>query len=353
MPRNRAESKRSYYHLVFQLAPVALALVDDEARILEVNAAFEKLLGYTSGEVAGIALDHLVGTGGMSFRDEQMCQVRRRDGAAIRVRLHSSPLHGSADRSVPRAISIEALALEADSHVQGAPTETALRERDEYVATVAHDLRQPLSDIKARADLLRRGLESMTLTLADGLTRVNDAANRMAVQLDDMITLTGEPGLSLAKEHRRRTDLVALIRELVENQVDLVDSHTIRVQTNLDELVGDWYAPHVQRTISNVLGNVVKYSPQGGEVVVDLRRETTSSSADWARIVVSDRGIGIPAEDLPRIFERCYRGSNVGSIAGSGVGLAGARRLIEQHGGSIEVDSQPGVGSTFSVRLPL
>jgi signal transduction histidine kinase len=106
--------------------------------------------------------------------------------------------------------------------------------------------------------------------------------------------------------------------------------------------------------LGNLLGNAVKYSPAGGEVAVRVVRERDAGGRAWAVVAVRDQGIGIPVADLPHVFERYRRGSNVGGrIVGSGVGLAGARQIVEQHGGTIAVASEEGRGSTFSLRLPL
>jgi len=101
------------------------------------------------------------------------------------------------------------------------------------------------------------------------------------------------------------------------------------------------------------LSNATKYSPDGGRVTLTVRREAHPSGG-VAVLSVRDTGLGIPAADLPRSFDRFYRAGNVsGRIAGTGIGLVGVKRLVEQHGGSIEVESFLGVGTTFVVRLPL
>jgi signal transduction histidine kinase len=106
--------------------------------------------------------------------------------------------------------------------------------------------------------------------------------------------------------------------------------------------------PRLQRVMDNLVGNAVKYSPEGGDVDVALAEE-----ADRMVFTVRDRGIGIPPSEVEAVFERFRRGSNVaGRFSGTGIGLAGARRIIEQHGGSVEVKSALGSGSTFIVRLP-
>ena len=149
--------------------------------------------------------------------------------------------------------------------------------------------------------------------------------------------------------HRSPTDLVSLARECVARHQHTSESHRLRFETRIAELVGSWDAARLERVLANLLANAVKYSPSGGAVAVKVSRE-----ADWAILSVTDRGIGILAADLPHIVQRFRRASNVArQIAGSGLGLAGARDIVEQHGGTISVRSEEGRGSTFVVRLPL
>jgi signal transduction histidine kinase len=105
--------------------------------------------------------------------------------------------------------------------------------------------------------------------------------------------------------------------------------------------------------LDNLLANAIKYSPAGGRIVVTLGQDQRQGE-DWAVLTVQDEGVGIPAVDLAHIFERFRRGSNVtGRFAGTGIGLSGARRIVEQHGGTIAVESEQGRGSMFTVSLPL
>jgi signal transduction histidine kinase len=125
------------------------------------------------------------------------------------------------------------------------------------------------------------------------------------------------------------------------------------VDAAVPELVGVWDRARVERLLENLLNNAIKYSPEGGEVTVTIRLEREAGEP-WAVLAVQDRGIGIPATDLPHIFERFQRGRNAeGHIAGTGIGLAGVRQVVEHHGGRVTVESQEGRGTTVTVRLPL
>ena len=105
--------------------------------------------------------------------------------------------------------------------------------------------------------------------------------------------------------------------------------------------------------LSNLLSNAVKYSPEGSAITVALSREDDAVGA-WAVLQVCDRGLGIPVEDLPYVFERFYRGRNVASMAqGTGLGLASVRQIVEQHGGAVAATHSPDAGTTVTVRLPM
>jgi signal transduction histidine kinase len=119
----------------------------------------------------------------------------------------------------------------------------------------------------------------------------------------------------------------------------------------------------LERVLGNLLSNAIKYSPDGGEIAVTVEVEGRKGGGtegggdgegEWAVLTVRDEGVGIPAGEVPKLFERFFRASNVaGRIAGTGVGLAGARQIVAQHGGTIAVASEEGRGSAFTVRLPL
>jgi signal transduction histidine kinase len=137
----------------------------------------------------------------------------------------------------------------------------------------------------------------------------------------------------------------------VEHQ-QTTDRHLLRMETNVPDLIGVWDRVRLGRVLDNLVGNAVKYSPRGG--AIEVRVDLEEHAERWAVLRVSDKGEGIPAGDLPHIFERFRRGRNVeGRIPGTGIGLSGVRTILEQHGGSIGVESAVGHGTTVTVRLPL
>ena len=134
---------------------------------------------------------------------------------------------------------------------------------------------------------------------------------------------------------------------------DRAPDHVFRVLSGETSLPGRWDCGRLERALGNLFSNAVKYSPGGGEVAVMIWRERCADG-DWAAIAVRDRGLGIPPADLAHVFDRFYRGGNVvGQIDGAGLGLASVHQVVEQHGGTVSVESRVGSGTTFTVRLPL
>jgi signal transduction histidine kinase len=120
-----------------------------------------------------------------------------------------------------------------------------------------------------------------------------------------------------------------------------------------EDLVGEWDATRIERVLDNLLSNAVKYSSPDSAIDV-VASDEAGQDGRWAVLSVSNTGHGIPAGELDRIFDTYYRATNVaGTVGGTGVGLAGARHIVEQHGGTITVDSVEGGTTTFTVRLPL
>src|SRR5581483_3470256 len=231
----------------------------------------------------------------------------------------------------------------------------AVRQRDEVLAAVSHDLKSPLTAIGGYVQLLRRRTSDVPEAerLRGGLEQIEDLTQRMRRLIDELVDTTRlRAGHALTLE-QRPTDLVALTRAVVAAQQQATSRHHLRVETAEPELVGTWDAPRLERVLTNLLSNAVKYSPEGGEIVVTLERGA-GARGPLAEVQVRDRGIGIPAAELPRLFEQYFRASNTqGRIGGTGLGLAGARAIVEQHGGTIAAESIEGQGSTFIVRLPL
>ncbi len=266
--------------------------------------------------------------------------------------------YSAADLALAEDLAHRAALAMDNSRLYG-EIQDAVRIRDEFLSTVSHDLKTPLTAIKGRAQLLRRRAgrnddRSGKDWMSEGLVQIDTTATRMSTLINELLDISrlqiGQP-LEL---DRHPVDLVQLVRQRVEEwRHEDAGQHDIQVETALLSLIGIWDVDRLDRVLSNLLANALKFSPDGGRVTLRLTREE-SAGEEWAVLDVIDQGIGIPAADLPHIFEPFTRAGNaVGQIAGTGLGLAGAQRIIEQHGGTIQVVSQEGAGSTFTLRLPL
>lgn len=229
------------------------------------------------------------------------------------------------------------------------------QQKDDFVATVSHDLRSPITAIRGHAQILQRVVQRVEHPLAprlnDGLTRIDNATRHMVQMLDDLVDLAY---LAMHRDVALRlqpTDLTALSRDAVMDFQERSEASALQLLAE-SEVLGLVDGPRVRRALDNLISNALKYSPEGGEVKVRLRTERNGETP-WAVIEVSDHGVGIPADDLPRIFDRYTRGGNVGGIKGTGLGLAGARQIAQQHGGDVQIESEVGRGTTARIRLPL
>jgi PAS domain S-box-containing protein len=231
----------------------------------------------------------------------------------------------------------------------------AIRLRDDFLSFASHDLKTPLTAIKGTAEVLERRAmrsdEPEAQRSVELLGRISHAATRMNGMIDQILDVAQLGAGHQLHLEREPTDLVGLAQRVVAD-FQLTPSHVIEVESTESKLVGDWDAARIERVISNLVNNSIKYSPRGSHITLSLWRESGAEGA-WAVVDVRDHGVGIPEDELPRVFDRFYRGRNVmEKVHGTGIGLAGVRQIVEQHGGRITVTSTDGGGTTVSVRFP-
>ncbi|MEA2523841.1 MAG: hypothetical protein QOF73_1068 [Thermomicrobiales bacterium] len=351
-----AQAAEARYRSLFEGTAEAVLVAGPDGRYLDANAAATDLLGYAREEIQGLRLED-VSREGADWADEEQQQLlregvwrgevelRRKDGAVI-------PAEGRA-----RAVELPAGTVYVGTWRDISERKELERLQQEFLATVSHDLNNPLSALKVQAQLLQRRLARNGAPdldqLRDGANAIAAMVTRMEGLLDELSDIArvrlGQP-LELRLES---LDLADFVQRYVELHPPSFDHHQVRLVTDTPELSGTWDPARLERVLDNLLGNAVKYSPDGGEIEVRLASEADAGGR-WAVLTVRDRGVGIPAADLPSVFRRFYRATNVvGRFTGSGIGLAGVRQIVEQHGGTIAVDSEEGRGSTFTVRLPL
>lgn len=259
-----------------------------------------------------------------------------------------------AERLVAGLAGQTAIAMDNATLYQHA--QDAIRMRDDFLMAVSHDLRTPLTVVLAQAQAVhRRMLHSgqHDERILSGLESIQRRARTMAAVIDELSDTTRlEAGQELSLD-RDELDLVVLVAELVAAHRISAERHTFTVRCDEGPLVGQFDGVRLSRVINNLLSNAVKYSPDGGPVEVRVGRET-GTGGNWAIVSVADQGLGIPAGDLARIFDRFHRAGNASvRTTGTGIGLTTSKAIVEGHGGAISVHSVEGVGSTFTMRLPL
>jgi len=228
----------------------------------------------------------------------------------------------------------------------------SIRIRDIFLSVAAHELRTPLTALLGYTQLVeRRTLRESSLAARDrqALEIVSAQAERLNKMVNSLLDISRLQLGQLTIE-AGPLDLGALAARLVEESRPLLTEHTI-VYSGPDEpalVNGDEL--RLEQAIQNLIQNAIKYSPAGGTISVKVERDRPSAS-----IAVTDPGIGIPPEALPQLFHRFYRAPNVDPthISGLGVGLYVVKQIVELHGGAVEVRSEVGSGSTFTLRMPL
>ena len=221
-------------------------------------------------------------------------------------------------------------------------------ELKEVTNNVAHDLRSPITRIRGIAEMALTGPQDPT-EYRDMAGQVVEESDRLVAMINTMLEIA-ETDAGLAALDRTSVDLGDIVREAAELFQPAAEDLGIDLSTQAPQtpvrVLGD--KTRLRRVVANLLDNAIKFTPSGGHVRIAL-----ANDGKTAALSVSDTGTGIAPEDLPRIFDRFYRGDRSRSLPGNGLGLSLVRTLVRAHGGDVAVTSRPGAGSTFTVTLPL
>jgi len=258
--------------------------------------------------------------------------------------------HAIAEAERARGVARDAQAIAESAR---AVAEEAVRVRDDFMTAASHDLRTPLTGVLGRSEIIQTRLDSGR-PLDDGWFRaqvdlLRQAARHLAATVEE-ITDTAQVQMGrllvLKLEPIDVGDMVRAMSAVVAAASASSTAAPVEVAVAA-RLIVEGDRCRLERVVQNVVGNAVKYSPAGTPVQVSVGGDAT-----WATITVRDRGVGVPAVEVPRLFTRFYRASTATDIAGTGIGLAGARTIVEQHGGRITLESAVGEGTTVTVSLP-
>ena len=223
--------------------------------------------------------------------------------------------------------------------------------KNEFVATVSHELRTPLTSVVSFAEMLRDPSIGTLTEQQDSILEVIDRNSHRLLRLIDDLLLVAKLESHTLPLALGLLDLPDLVGQIVAEQRPAAAQKDVRLEVRAAEgprVRAD--SVRLQQVFSNVVGNAVKYTPSGGSVMVTC--EVKEPDDAWV-VSVADTGVGIPADEVPHVFDAFFRASSAaGGAAGTGLGLAITRLIVEEHRGSVHVESQSGTGTTMSVRLP-
>ena len=281
------------------------------------------------------------------FADEEVL------GALVLLRSTGQPPFGAAETNHARALgdlvsaALRRVTLLEETERQRVRAEAAVRTRDEVLAIVSHDLRNPLNSVVMTAHILRQqDSRAANKRELDIVLRATDRMNRLIQDLLDVTRLEAGHGLALAFSE---VDVAAVARESCEAHSAVAQA---RSQTLVCEIADDLPRVTADRSrllqvLANLLGNALKFTPEGGRVTLGAEKAGAA-----VRLWVSDTGPGIPEESVPHLFDPFWQAGQTARL-GAGLGLTISKGIVEAHGGRLWVQTSPGAGSTFFLTVPI
>ena len=328
-------------------------LVEADGRLVRSNPAASRILGVDLHAMQGKP----VLTAARSFPAHDLTEKARKAG---------QPVSEVLELSSGRSLTVEVVPLHGPAPSAAGPTLFVIRDettrratermRRDFATNVSHELKTPLAGLSLLAQTLAGTVREDPEQAAKFVAQLSSEIGRLTELTNDLLTLSRleEPETALQTPFepvdlgRLATEVAGEARPLAEAKRHALDVHA---PTGINVL-GDEVA--LRTLVRNLLDNAVRYTEPGGVIRVDLSAEQGQDGLGWAVMRVSDNGVGIPLADQQRVFERFYRVDKARSreTGGTGLGLSIVRHVAQRHGGSVEVESTLGVGSTFTVRLP-
>jgi PAS domain S-box-containing protein len=334
------------FRAVWEATSEAMALSDPDGTVVAVNPAYCALYGLTSAQVVGQSFAIIFPEEMRAAAVEQYhavfadpnppssyeARVQHADGSERFVESRADFLF----RDGERVAMISAIRDITER-------KRAERVQQDFIAMASHDLLTPVTVMRARAQLLQRRHTYDETSVASIL----EQASRMERLITDLRELVLAEGRGLALR-RERIDLVEIVHEALVRAQAHGTRHALRTEASHLPIIGSWDRDRLGQVLDNLIDNAIKYSPEGGEISVQVQ-----ATGQEGQVRIVDHGVGIAADVLPRLFERFYQGQEPGMSTGLGLGLYITRMLVEAHGGRIWAESKPGQGSTFTLSLPL
>lgn len=344
----------SRFHRLFDIAPVGIAISDEGRRIIEMNEALVAMLGYPEHEMIGkrisafeqsVVLRESIGdyarliSGEIDSYQIQRALVRR-DGHAIWTDTDTAAVRDYAGKFLyaVRVVS-DISAFIGLNHA-----------KDEFVATTSHELRTPLTAIHAAVGLAASGaLGEIPDRIARQLELAQANSNRLLTLVNDILLLE-QMNLGRLSVNLAPVDLCGVVEEASDALEPVARERRIKLATDCPVLIVDCDGARIAQVLTNIIGNSLSIAPSDSTITV-----AAAPSKTRVIVTVTDQGPGIPQDQLQSIFEPFERVARIGagSLPGTGLGLTIAKRIVDQHGGTIWATNGENTGAIFSFSLPL
>lgn len=364
--RKEDERKLRQWADIFQYTGQGLVVNSPDSEVLQIlNPAFAAMHGYTVEELTGKPIITIIAPTSLPNLPTHIHNARekeryifeelhvRKDGTTFPVLIDATTVKDNNKKPIYIILNFQDITAskQAETEIINAlNTEKELNElKSRFISLTSHEFRTPLATILSSAELLEYYSHKLPESEQKSLFRqIETATTRMTGLLDDILIInkseSGKLQLHPTAVNLQKlcADLVTEIKLIASNKHKIIFTHTGNcINTVMDEKI-------LRHILTNLLGNAIKYSPDGGVIEFSL-----SCQNQQAIFQVKDNGIGIPEESQTQLFESFHRASNVGNIQGTGLGLSIVKRMVDLSEGKITFNSQVGVGTTFTVILPL
>lgn len=372
------DRRRKNLEAIFDVIPISLLLVDENLIISRVNNTIRKLLKKDYLEIINRYI-------GEVFNCSTITTERTNCGDGRKCQ--SCPLIHNIKKVFNTSQSVHEFEFQSDTYFSGNPanlwfllniepvvienkryavvclddiTEKKLTTKklietmelkSQFISTVSHELRTPLTAIKEAINIVLGGIAGRVKKKQKNFLEIAKRnVDRLSILINNVLDFQKLESGKM-KFDVELNDVGQIIQEAADTMKLFADKHKIKLSVNLSPDLGEAVFDHnrVTQILTNLLSNAIKFTPEGGKVLLEAVRQN-----DEIVITVSDTGMGIPKDDLPKIFERFYRVKRQGKeISGTGLGLPIIAQIINQHNGRIIVDSELNKGTTFTVYLPV
>lgn len=356
---NRITENENRLKSVLENMTSGVMMVGPDERIVLLNPAAEELLGFTAEELLGKKFDEAK----QQFEFTKMIRECIDTREYIRDEMM---FYYPAERILD--ISLSPIAHDGDEWAgvlivlhDITAVRRLERMRSEFVANVSHELKTPIAAVKGFAETLLAGALNDKDTAKQFLQIIFDESERLNRLIGDILELSKIESKRIPL-HFSPVDLQSFVEHMIHMMRPEANKKSIELQIQVpDDLYMEADEDRLRQIFINLLSNGIAYTPEGGKVKVRIEPavphagEGEDGDGERVRIIIQDTGIGIPKKDLPRIFERFYRVDKARSRSsgGTGLGLSIVKHLVELHRGTIKVDSEPGIGTKFTIELPV